>query len=229
MKNYRKPFVYLVTGMSLDGKISNCTKSCTAISSCDNREVLYNSRIIADAVMIGGNTLRLDDSGLTVKSKARQNKRIKLGKTAEPIKVCVISNANDIKTKGDFFDKGDGQKIIFTTNKTSDKKISEIEKKAKVYVLGEEKIELKKALNILFDLGVKKLLVEGGGELIYSMFNEELVDEINLVVGNLIIGGRNSATFVDGEGFNSINAKKVKFISIEKMTNRIVIKAKPVY
>jgi 2,5-diamino-6-(ribosylamino)-4(3H)-pyrimidinone 5'-phosphate reductase len=152
-----------------------------------------------------------------------------LGKTLEPIKVCVISNANNLKVVGDFFDKGDGKKIIFTTKKTSNKKIDEMKKKAQVFIFGEAKVNLKKALSLLSELGIKKLIVEGGGELIYSLFKDELVDEINLVIGDLIIGGRDSSTFVDGEGFNSLTAKKVKFISIIRKANRIIIKAKPVY
>ena len=136
MGNFKKPFVFLCTGMSLDGKLSNYKKECSPISSDDDREFLYDHRIIADAVMIGGNTLKLDDSGLTVKSPERQNKRIKLGKPKEPMKVSVILDASDLKTSGDFFDKGSGEKVIFTTRKTSENKINEIKKKAKVFVLG---------------------------------------------------------------------------------------------
>ncbi|MFA5994765.1 MAG: dihydrofolate reductase family protein, partial [Parcubacteria group bacterium] len=119
MRDNKRPFVFLCTGMSLDGKISNFKKECSAISSCDDREMLYDCRVDADAVMIGGNTLRLDDSGLTVKSDARKQKRIALGRTAEPTKVVAISNANDLKIEGDFFDKGEGERIIFTTSQTA--------------------------------------------------------------------------------------------------------------
>lgn len=226
MKKSKKPFVFLCTGMSLDGKLSNYKKECSAISSDDNREMLFNHRVIADAVMVGGNTLRLDDSGLTVKSVKRQNKRIKLGKSPEPIKVSVISNANNLKIDGDFFDKGNSKKIIFTTKKTSRDKIEKIKKKAKVFVLGNSHVNLKRALEILCGLGVKKLLVEGGGNLIYELLKENLVDEINLKIGNLIIGGKNTVTLCDGIGFNKLNVKKVKFIKVTKKPNFLILKAK---
>ncbi|OGZ20876.1 MAG: hypothetical protein A2W55_03080 [Candidatus Nealsonbacteria bacterium RIFCSPHIGHO2_02_38_10] len=106
MENLKKPFVFLCAGMSLDGKLSNYKKECSAISSDNDRKMLYDYRVIADAVMIGGNTLQLDDSGLTTKSVERQNKRVKLGKSSEPMKVSVISDANNLKTSGDFFNKG---------------------------------------------------------------------------------------------------------------------------
>ncbi len=226
MKNLKKPFVFLCTGMSLDGKLSNYKKECSPISSDDDREFLYNHRIIADAVMIGGNTLRLDDSGLTVKSPKRQKQRIKLGKPIEPMKVCIIADADDVKISGDFFDKGSGEKVIFTTKKTSQKKIDEIKKKTKVFVLGDSRVNLAKALDILYGLGVRKLLVEGGGELIFSLFKENLVDEINLKIGNLIIGGRNTVTLCDGEGFGIPDVKKLKFIRITKKPKCLILKVK---
>ena len=226
MENRKRPFVFLCTGMSLDGKISNFKKECSAISSCDDREMLYNCRVDADAVMIGGNTLRLDDSGLTVKSEDRRQKRIAAGRTAEPTKVVVISNANELKTEGDFFDKGEGEKIVFTTSQTAQEEIVEMEKKAKIFVVGEERVDLEKALEILFEQGVKSLMVEGGGELNASLFEKDLVDEINLKIGNLILGGRNSATFVDGDGFDALKTKKVEFLEIKQGETSIIIKAK---
>lgn len=210
----------------MDGKISNFKKECSAISSCDDREMLYDLRVVADAVMIGGNTLLLDDSGLTVKSGERQKKRIKLRKPAEPMKVVVISNANNLKTKGDFFDKGEGRKIIFTTSQTSPKKIKEIKKKATVYIVGEKRVNLNKALKILVSEGVNSLMVEGGGELIASLLKNGFVDEINLKTGNLILGGRNSVTLCEGDGFDALNAKKVRFINIKKYPNFIILKAR---
>ena len=225
MKKTNIPYVSVCTGMSLDGKISNYKKECSAISSDDNREMLYDSRITADAVMIGGNTLRLDDSGLTVKGLHRQKKRIRLGKSPEPIKVCVISDANGLKTNGDFFDKGNGEKIIFTTNKTSPEKINEMGKKARVFVSKNNNINLKNVLKILYKMGVKKLLIEGGGELISSLLKENLIDEINLKIGDLILGGRNAVTFCEGDGFDKLNVKKVKFTSVYKEKKHLVLKA----
>lgn len=176
--------------------------------------------------MIGGNTLRLDDSGLTVKTLERQKKRIKLGKPPEPMKISAIASANDLRVKGDFFEKGSGEKVIFTTKQTSKKKIEEIKKRAKVFVLGEKRVNLKKALEILYKLGVRKLLVEGGGNLISELLKEDLVDEINLKIGDLIIGGKNTVTLCDGEGFDELNAKKVKFVSATRNKNVLILKAR---
>lgn len=62
----KRPFVFLCTGMSLDGNLSNYKKECVPISSDDDRDMLYNMRVFADAAMVGGNTLKLDDPGLMI-------------------------------------------------------------------------------------------------------------------------------------------------------------------
>ncbi|MDD4662110.1 MAG: dihydrofolate reductase family protein [Candidatus Pacebacteria bacterium] len=222
----KRPFVFLCTGMSLDGKLSNYKKECVPISSDDDRDMLYDMRVFADAAMVGGNTLKLDDPGLMIKGEKRIKQRMKLKKPLDLVKVSVISNANDLKIDGDFFTRGSGEKVIFTTKETSNKKVEELRKKAKVFVMGEKKVNLKKALETLYELGVKKLLVEGGGELIFSLLKDNLVDEINLKIGNLIIGGRGTTTFCDGDGFGIPSFKKVKFVKIIKKPNYLILKLK---
>lgn len=222
----KRPFTFLCTGMSLDGKLSNYKKEQIDICTNDDKKFREDHKIIADAVMVGGNTLIQDDPSLTVKTKERQRKRIKLGKSPEPIKVGIISNANNLKIKGDFFNKGNAQKIIFTTTQTSKRKINELKSKAQVFTLGKKEVDLKKAMNALYKLGVKKLMIEGGGELIFSLVKNNLVDEINLKIGNLLVGGRNSVTFIGGQGFDKLNVKKVKIIKLDKKPNYLTLKAK---
>ncbi|HCU71019.1 MAG TPA: hypothetical protein DIC35_04720 [Candidatus Moranbacteria bacterium] len=226
MSNKKRPFVFLCTGMSLDGKISNYKKENSPISSDDDREMLYDARVRADAVAIGGNTLRFDASGLTVKSEKRRKERTDQGKGPEPHKVVFISDANDVKLGGNFFNKGEGKIFVFTTARTEKEKIKELEKKAFVHVGRGKKVNLEKALEILHGKGVETLMLEGGGEIIYSFLEKNLVDEINLKIGNLILGGRETATLVGGKGFDIPHAKKIEFLRVETFPNHIIIKAK---
>ena len=134
-KKLKRPFIFLSTAMSLDGKLSNHKHEQVGVATNDKKEMMYEHRIIADAVMVGGNTLIQDDPTLLVKTEARQKQRIKLGKLAEPIKVGIVSNADKLKVKGNFLDKGNTLKVIFTTTQTSGKKIEQLKGKAQVYVV----------------------------------------------------------------------------------------------
>ena len=68
---------------------------------------------------------------------------------------------------------------------------------------GENSVDLAAGLDALEDCGVDRLMVEGGGELIFSLFEAELADELRVFVGSKIIGGREAPTLADGEGFVS--------------------------
>lgn len=221
-----RPFVFLCVGMSLDGKISTFERIQSEIAANDDREMLWECRIKADAILIGGNQLRLDDPKLTVKTEERQQKRIATGKSKEPIKAAVVSDLSTIKNReGDFFKAGD-KKILFTTTKTNPEELKFFRKIADVYVYGNEGVDLKQALSKLYELGVRSLMVEGGGELIFSLFKENLIDEINLKIGNLILGGKNSPTLCGGEGFTQKTAKKVRLVDLIKKENYLILKCK---
>src|SRR4030042_4023167 len=224
-KKTKKPFVYLCTGMSLDGKISTAGRAVeTRITADDDRNFLYDHRVPCDAIMMGGKTIILDDPSLTVKSCERQKKRLALGKTREPIKVGIVSDISKLKIAGDFFKKGDADKIIFTTRRSPKSKIKKLEKICNIYVYGKQKVDLKRALAKLHDLGIKSVMAEGGGELIFSLLKDDLFDEINLKIGGLILGGRNAPTLADGDGFSGKTAKQVRLISIKRKKNYLMLK-----
>jgi len=215
--------------MSLDGKITAFDRKQSEICSNDDYEMRWADRGEADAIMIGANQLRLDDPKLTMKSEERQQKRLAAGKTREPVKVAVVSDLRTIeKRDGDFFKTGD-KKILFTTTKTAEKEIEEFRKISDVYVYGSEKVDLPQALDKLYQLGIRTVMVEGGGEFIYSLLKDKLVDEIRLKIGNLILGGRNAVTFVEGDGFTPREAVKVQFVAVTKKENYLLLKGKPVY
>jgi 2,5-diamino-6-(ribosylamino)-4(3H)-pyrimidinone 5'-phosphate reductase len=69
-----------------------------------------------------------------------------------------------------------------------------------VIVCGKDAVDLVTLLEKLGARGIRRLMVEGGGTLIAGLISAGLVDEIYTFVGNIIIGGRDAPTLVDGEG-----------------------------
>jgi 2,5-diamino-6-(ribosylamino)-4(3H)-pyrimidinone 5'-phosphate reductase len=66
---------------------------------------------------------------------------------------------------------------------------------------GTERVDLATGLDELGSEGIDRLLIEGGGELLFSAFEAGVVDELSVYVGSLLIGGRDAPTLADGEGF----------------------------
>jgi len=74
-------------------------------------------------------------------------------------------------------------------------------KLSSVVVAGRERVDLPEAFAELETRDVERLMVEGGGEIIFSLFDADLVDDLSVFVGGTVIGGREAPTLADGGGF----------------------------
>ncbi len=72
---------------------------------------------------------------------------------------------------------------------------------AELVTAGDDRVDLLRAFAALQAAGLEQIMVEGGGELIFSLFENGLVDELRVFVGPTIIGGRDAPTLADGDGF----------------------------
>lgn len=221
----KKPFIFINSAMSLDGKISTSGKRQVRISNEMDMKRVDRLRAESDAILVGSNTVAIDNPKLTVKSERLRKERVGKGLPENPIKV-MIGSIKEIKFDSDFLDYGNAEKIIFTTERGDSGKIRRLMEKAKVFVLGKERVDLKKMVGILSDLGVRRIMVEGGGTLNFEMLKEGLVDEIYVAVASKIFGGRNAPTLVDGEGFNLDKIVNLELIDMEKLEEVIVLRYK---
>jgi len=226
MKKNAKPYVIVCSGMTLDGKISNAKRQQIQIDKSGCIDMLLQARAEADAVVVGGNTLIQDDPGLSVKTEKYRLQRKNKGLAIEPAKVAIVTKLENIKLDGDFFNKGSRDIHIFTSEKSSKSSINRLSKLANIIVCGKNKVNLKLMIKKLKNLDYKKLVVEGGGELNYSMFRNGMVDEVRLKVGNVIAGGKDSVTFVGGEGFSKNNMPSIEILKMSKGKDHVIIHGK---
>jgi len=61
-----------------------------------------------------------------------------------------------------------------------------------------------------------------GGELLFSMFADDLIDELSVYVGSFVIGGRDAPTLVDGEGFVE-EFPNLTLESVERMDDGVLL------
>jgi len=217
----RKPFVFINCAMSLDGKISTIERKQVRISSDEDLRRVDELRAESDAILVGMNTIVIDDPKLTIKSERLRRERLKRGLPENPIKIG-IGNVNGMKLNSDFLNYG--KIIVFTTENSDPEKIERLRKKADVHVLGKDRVNLNKMLRILAEMGVKKLMIEGGGTVNFELLKEGLVDEIYVTVAPRIFGGINAPTLVDGEGFKLNEAIDLKLLGTENLHDLLVLR-----
>jgi len=192
-----RPFVFINSAMSADGKISTILRKQVRISGQNDLRRVDTLRAHSDAVMVGIGTILADNPKLTVKSEALTTMRTQQGKPSDPLRVVVDSNA---RTPLNASVLG-ARALIAVSQKAPQQTVQTLSKKAEVFVAGEDVVDLVALLSNLKQRGVESLMVEGGARLNFALLDLGLVDEIYTYVGNIVIGGNNAPTLVDGAGF----------------------------
>ena len=197
--------------MSVDGKIATRSGD-SSISSIVDLKRVHRLRATVDAIMIGIQTVLTDDPMLDVrfaKTKKKNPARIIIDSTARiSLHSRILKTANEIHT------------VVAVTTRASIAKIHKIESTgAQVLVTGGKIVNIRSVFRHLERLGFKRILVEGGGEINWSVLNLGMIDEMIVMVSSVVIGGRDAKTLVEGRGFSKISStKKMKLSRVERQT-----------
>jgi 2,5-diamino-6-(ribosylamino)-4(3H)-pyrimidinone 5'-phosphate reductase len=210
-----RPFVFINVAMTADGKIDTFERRGAAISSQRDKERVDRLRASADAIMVGGRTLIDEDPKLTVKSDMLREERAARGLSPNPMKVGIVTKAN-IKADSNFLNAGPADIVIFTTHQTSKEHLARLKaQRVDVYVDDADKVYLQGALAILKELGVERLMVEGGSTLNFELIRLGLVDEVTAYVAPMIFGGESAPTMAAGSGLKGSEAIHLKLVETE--------------
>ncbi|WP_144902793.1 2,5-diamino-6-(ribosylamino)-4(3H)-pyrimidinone 5'-phosphate reductase [Halobellus captivus] len=205
--------VVVNAAVSADGKLSTRRREQVLISGDDDFARVDRLRAESDAVLVGIGTVVADDPHLTLDDPALREERRERGEDPNPARVVVDSSA---RTPPDarILDSAATTYVVVSaaTSRTRREALADAGAEVVVagadgrgdgdgHVDGEGRVALSEALSELSDRGIDDLMVEGGGEIIYSLFDDDLVDELFLYVGSLVIGGRDAPTLADGTGF----------------------------
>ncbi len=210
-----RPRVILNAAMSLDGKIATSTGESRLSSPEDLRRV-HRLRASADGIMVGLRTVLVDDPRLTVRShRARKLQRIIVdSKARTPLGAHVVKTASEIPT------------IIAITSQAPGRRVRAL-RNAGVTLMkcgSGPRVSLSILLRRLKQIGIRSLLLEGGGQLNWSMLSQGLVDAITIAISPVILGGADAVTLVEGEGSESIGkAVKLRLLGSKSYGRDLVL------
>jgi len=180
--------------MSADGKIASPTRKQMRISCDEDIKRMHRLRNKCDAVLVGIGTILADDPKLTVKKEYVKNIK-------QPLRVVLDSKG---RTPAHALVLNNISKTLIITAKGKEKtyKGSHIEVvSCKIDRNG--LIDVKDAIDLLYRKGVRTLLVEGGGTIIWNFLKNKVVDDLYIYIGPCIIGGKETPTVAEGEGIKS--------------------------
>ena len=218
-----RPNIHVNVAMSADGKISTRERRQVKISGPADFARVDRIKAESDAVMVGIGTVLADDPSLTVKSAELMAMRKARGMPGHPVRVVVDSRA---RTPPDaaILHKGEGERIIACSEQADPARRSALERYAVVMVAGTGEVDLPLLLARLYERGIRRILVEGGGTLIGGLFSRGLVDELTCFIGNMVIGGAEAPTLADGEGFiDEASFPRLSLYSLERMDEGVLL------
>ncbi len=220
----RRPYVLLSAAMSIDGYLDDASPERLLLSGAEDFDRVDEVRASCDALLVGGNTLRLDNPRLLVNSPERRAARTAAGKPAYPLKVTLsASGALDPGLK--FWHTG-GEKLAYTTLAAAPRLRAALDGLAEV-VATREAVDLGAVLDDLGGRGVERLMVEGGSGVHTQFLAQGLADELQLAVAPLLVGQAEAPRFVGPAGFPGGPAGRMRLLEARTVGDVVLLRYAP--
>ena len=195
------PWIHAKWAMTLDGKIATGAGHSQWISNERSREVVHRLRGCMDAVMIGHQTAIKDNPLLTARPAGART----------PARIIVDSQAALSPDSNLVQSISDAPVIVIAHERAPLKNIRQLET-AGVEVLlfqcssrtSANQPDLKECLRELGRREMTNILIEGGGSLLGSCFDERLIDEVHVFIAPKVVGGKTAITPIAGQGLEEI-------------------------
>ena len=196
-----RPYIVYKYAMTMDGKTATDSGKSKWISNETSRAYVQKMRNRYMAIMVGIGTVLKDDPSLMCHMDGGRNPiRIICDSDLRiPIDSAIVQTAKDIKT-------------YIVSRAEDEKKNRHKIRELKEYGIGtllipnaeNGKINLNKLMNQLGKMHIDSILLEGGGELAWSLISGGFIDEIKCFIAPKIFGGKNS-TPVSGSGIDEVS------------------------
>jgi 5-amino-6-(5-phosphoribosylamino)uracil reductase/2,5-diamino-6-(ribosylamino)-4(3H)-pyrimidinone 5'-phosphate reductase len=176
--------------LTIDGKLAlhrtSSSKELFDYSTDELKAWFHGQRALSDAIMVGANTVRVDDPSLTVRYVEGPS----------PLRVIPSSDGLLPLTSALL---NDGLPTLVATSKAArPATVAALLAKPGVDVVccGETEVDLVALMQILAERGVKRLIVEGGSTLLSSLFGHDLVSKIIIKHIPIISGDPEAPTYL---------------------------------
>ena len=202
-----RPRVIVNCAMTADGKLAGRSRRQLRISSPQDMERVRELRASSDAILVGVGTVLADDPHLTIKG---------LPPESNPLRIVLDSNGRTPS----------GARVLDARARTIIVTTEECERTwtgAETIRCGRGRVDAARLLDLLGERGVDTLMVEGGGEIIFSFFQAGLVDQYLVFVGSQVVGGRDSPTPADGDGLPEESAVRLRLTGSEMLGDGILL------
>lgn len=214
----KAPFITIKTATTLDGKIATKTGSSKWITDEYSRYEVQKLRNKYDAILTSSATVIKDNPSMTCRMKKGRN----------PVRIVIDTNLSTPKNSKIY--DNDGTKVFIVVGENvADKKINEHTKYAEFIKcpLKNEHVDIKKAVELLYNKGIMSILVEAGSKLNNVFVQEKLADKLIQFIAPKILADKDGICFMQGCERNEISeCNNLVFLSTKCLKSDIIVVSK---
>ena len=217
-----RPHTTVILAMTADGKIADYQHSAARFGSANDKTHLEQQVSLADAVLFGAGTLRAYGTTMLVSKPILLQSRIERSQQPQPVQI-VVSASGNLDPQWRFFRQPVPRWLI--TKAEGNLKWQKRSQFERIIVAPESNspIDWTLTLKQLSDLGLNKLAILGGGELVASLFTEDLIDELWLTICPVIFGGKSAPTPVGGTGWLQSQSKHLQLLEVKQVEQELFL------
>jgi 5-amino-6-(5-phosphoribosylamino)uracil reductase len=204
----------LVLAMTVDGKIADGNRSAAKFSSPQDFRHLEEQVAQADAVLIGAGTLRIHGTTMRVLDPNLIQARVQRGQPPQPIQI-VCSRSGNLDPDLKFF-RQPVPRWLLTPANIKGEKFDRV-----LQISNGLDIDWQRTWAELAGLGIDRLCILGGAEIATSLWEQDLIDELQLTICPLIFGGISAPMPCMGIGLAT--PRKLELISNQSIGQEIYL------
>jgi len=221
----QRPHVLLSAAVSIDGYLDDTSEDRLMLSNDADFDRVDEVRAESDAIMIGAGTIRADNPRLLVKSDARRAARVARGLPEFPLKVTLTASGN-LDADAKFWHFG-GEKLVYTTDSGAEKLRERLRGLAEVVSLGPVIDDFGLILDDLGNRGIRRLMVEGGGQTHTAFLSQGLADEMHVVIAPLVVGQTTAPRFLSPADYVGGPSRRMKLLEARQIEDVALLRYAP--
>jgi 5-amino-6-(5-phosphoribosylamino)uracil reductase len=216
------PYILLSCGVSMDGYLDNASEQRLVLSNDADLDRVDEVRAGCDAILVGAATVRNDNPRLVVRDRARREKRVANGLPPTPAKVTVTGHAR-LDPAARFFRTGGNEKLVYCASPAVAQARQRLGGVATV-VDGGQQVEMRRMSEDLYDRGVRRLMVEGGGRIHTQFLTAGLADELHLVIAPFFVGDSRARRFVEDGRFPWHPDRHAELVDVRRIDDVVLLR-----
>jgi len=217
-----RPYTLLSCCMSLDGYLAGAGQRRLLLSNDADFDRVDAVRAECDAILVGAATIRKDDPRLLIRTAARRNERVARGLAPSPAKVTLTCGAR-LDPAARFFTDGQAERYVYCASSGVAQARGSLGAMATV-IDGGQPVDLAWMGQDLFDRGIRRLMIEGGGTVHTQFLTADLADELHLVIAPFFVGDHRARRFVDDGAFPFNPERRARLAQVRQIGDVVLLR-----